>query len=121
MKTTPLRFANVPTCLLLILASFFAACSGNAAGPRVGDLIDRDVFIATYVDLRVVGLATEDQQITDAGRTEVLSRHGVSESDLLDFAAYHALDDLTFMRQVWDEIEVLLEAQRPIMDDRGRE
>jgi hypothetical protein len=50
-----------------------------------------------------------------------LSRHGVSESDLLDFAAYHALDDLTFMRQVWDEIEVLLEAQRPIMDDRGRE
>ena len=77
--------------------------------------MDQNVFVAAFVDLRAAALVTEDGEITEAARTEVLARHGISETDLLDFAEYHA-GDLPFMRQVWNEIEVLLEARRVGME-----
>jgi hypothetical protein len=89
----------------------------DAAGP--GDVIDRSVFVAVYVDLRAAALTTDEREITDKARAEVLSRHGASEADILGFAEYYGRD-LTVMREVWDEIELLLEAQRAMMDDPGR-
>ena len=102
--------------MFISLAASLSACRGDAAGLDRDAIIDREVFIAVYVDLRAAALSTDDREITDEARTEVLSRHGVGEADVLDFAEYHA-QDLPFMRQVWDEIEVLLEARRPMMED----
>ena len=115
----PLRPPRARTLLFIGLAVSLSACLGDAAGPGGDDIIDRAVFIAVYVDLRAAALATDEQEITDDARAEVLSRHSVSEAEVLDFAEYHARD-LPFMREVWGEIEVLLEAQRPMMDDPGR-
>ena len=118
METIPPRTSHARTLLFIGLAVSLSACWGDAAGLDEDDIVDRDVFIAVYVDLRAAALSSDDGEITDEARTEVLSRHMASEADVLNFAEYHARD-LPFMRELWDEIEVLLEAQRPMMDDPG--
>ena len=102
--------------LLTILVLCLSACWDGADGLRARDIISQESFIAAYVDLRVAALTTDDGKITDAGRTAVLARYEVSDTDLLDFAEYHA-QDLAFMRDVWDEIEVRLDTLAPSMDD----
>lgn len=116
---TPLHTPRAPTLLFMGLAVSLSACFSDAAGPRGNDIIDRAIFIAVYVDLRAAALVTDDRELTDAARSEVLTRHSASEAEVLDFAEYHSRD-LPFMREVWDEIELLLESQRPMMDDLGR-
>ena len=118
MRTIPLRTSHSRSLLFIGLAVSLSACGGDAAGLDEEDIIDREVFIAAYVDLRAAALSMDDGKLTDEARVEVLSRHGTSEVDVLNFAEYHA-PDLPFMREVWNEIEVLLEAQRPVMDDPG--
>ncbi len=118
MQTIPLGTSHAGSLLFISLAVSWSACGGDAAGLDEDDIIDREVFIAAYVDLRAAALSTDDGELTDEARVEVLSRHGASEVDVLNFAEYHA-PDLPFMREVWDQIEVLLEAQRPLMDGPG--
>jgi len=72
------------------------------------DAIERDVFIATYVDLRIAASETDSLRIGDVERTEVLARHGVTGDELTHFADVYA-DDLEFMREVWNEVEVQLD------------
>jgi len=116
LQTIPLRTSHARSFLFIGLAVSLSACGGDAAGLDEDDVIDREVFIAAYVDLRAAALSTDDGKLTDEARVEVLSRHGASEADVLNFAEYHA-QDLPFMRVLWDEIEVLLEAKQPMMDD----
>ena len=118
MHTILFRASHARTLLLVGLAASLSTCRGDAAGLNEAEIIDRDVFVSVYVDLRVAALATDEGEITDEARAEVLARHGASEADVLNFAEYHA-EDLPFMRQVWDEIETLLEARRVGMDDDG--
>ena len=142
MQTIPLRTSHARSFLFIGLAVSLSACGGDAAGLDEDDVIDREVFIAVYVDLRAAALSTDDGKLTDEvfiavyvdlraaalstddgkltdeARVEVLSRHGASEADVLNFAEYHARD-LPFMRVLWDEIEVLLEAKQPMIDDPG--
>ena len=73
-------------------------------------MIERQLFVETYVDLRVTALRSEDGLIDDEERREVLSRHGVTEEQLLEFARVHGEDPET-MRSVWDEIEDRLDAE----------
>ena len=87
------------------------ACGGDGSGPDVGEAIDAEAFIATYVDLRVAALVSDDGLVTEENRLEVLSRHAVTEADLVHFAEVHG-EDLTFMREVWNEVEQRLEQQR---------
>ena len=84
------------------------ACGGSQSNLPAGDLIEPEDFIATYVDLRAAALITEDGQVTEAGRSEVLDRHGISEEDLISFAEAYG-EDLTFMQEIWNEIELRLE------------
>jgi hypothetical protein len=115
LHAIPLRASRPWTFLSIGVAVCLYACQGDAPGLDEAEIIDREVFVAVYVDLRAAALATDEGEITDEARTEVLARHGASEADVLNFAEYHA-EDLPFMRQVWDEIEALLEAQRLGMD-----
>ena len=119
LQTIPFCTLRARTLLFIGLLVSLPACWGNAAGLDEDDIIDREVFIAAYVDLRAAALSTDDGEITDEARAEVLSRHRASEADVLNFAEYHARD-LPFMRGVWDEIEVLLEARRPMMEPDRR-
>ncbi len=84
------------------------ACGGGA------DTIDRDVFVATYVDLRVAALQTDSARVAEGQREEILERHGVTEADLTTFAEVHAAD-LEFMRDVWADVEAAMdrEAEAP--------
>ena len=90
----------------LLLSSL--ACGGSQSNLPAGDLIEPEDFIVTYVDLRAAALITEDGQVTEVGRSEVLDRHGISEEDLISFAEAYG-EDLTFMQEIWNEIELRLE------------
>lgn len=92
--------------VLLTAIAVTVACSG---GPTE-NAIDREVFIATYVDLRISALETDSVRLGDAERTEILARHGVTEDELVAFTQAHA-DRLEFMREVWNEIEVRMDRE----------
>lgn len=82
--------------------------------------MDREAFIATYVDLRAAAIRAEDHRLSDELRSEILARHGVTEEGLLAFAEVHG-GDVTFMRDVWDEVEERLDAARVLPDGGGQE
>ena len=117
------RFSNVCTSksrsslyrltLGILLSSL--ACGGSQSNLPEGDLIEPEDFIETYVDLRAAALITEDGQVTEAGRSEVLDRHGISEEDLISFAQANG-EDLIFMQEIWNEIELRLENTRSSPD-----
>jgi hypothetical protein len=91
-----------------LLCAVLLACAGcGGAEPQA---IDRETFIATYVDLRRSALQNTDKQITPAQRDEVLSRHGVGEEDLLGFVEVHGRD-VDYMAAVWGEVEARLHPQ----------
>jgi hypothetical protein len=87
------------TAFLLALAS----CGGDTS-PVASDVIDRETFIATYVDLRLAATEQSDFRVSPEQRAEVLARHGVSGEELIRFADVHGRD-LEFMNEVWSEVE----------------
>jgi hypothetical protein len=103
--------ALIRTALASLLLAATVACSGSA--PQT---IDREVFIATYVDLRMAALGTDSARIGAPERDEILQRYGVTADELTAFAEVHA-DDLDFMRDVWNEVEVRMDVE-PEDDER---
>ena len=113
------RFARRrgPAAPLVVIAALVAPAScGQGAGPSAP--IDREVFISTYVDLRAAALESDSAVLTDEARADVLDRHGVTAEDLLGFAEVHGRD-VEFMREVWNEVEVRMDARRPGGADEG--
>ena len=104
--TSKSRYSLHRLTLGLLLSSL--ACGGSQSNLPAGDLIEPEDFIATYVDLRAAALITEDGQVTEVGRSEILDHHGISEEDLISFAEAYG-EDLTFMQEIWNEIELRLE------------
>lgn len=98
----------------LVALSAVTACGGSA--PE--DTIERETFIQAYVDLRVAALDTDSSRLADADRERVLSAHGISADDLLDFARVHAAD-LDYMREVWNEVELRLDQSPALADEEG--
>ena len=94
------------------------ACGGDRSGPDAVEAIDAEAFIEAFVDLRVGALVSDGGLVTDEARSEVLSEHGVTEADLVRFAEVHG-EDLAFMRQVWNEVELRLERRRPPREEAG--
>jgi len=81
----------------------------GACGPtEPTDVIDRDLFIASYVDLRMAALDTDTMRLSEADRDMVLARHGVTSDDLIRFTEVHG-GDLEFMRDVWNDVELALD------------
>jgi hypothetical protein len=102
MRTRPIR-GGFP----LLLAVLFAVAACGGAEPQA---IDRETFVQTYVDLRKAALQNMDRQLKPTQRDEVLSRHGVSEEDLLGFVDVHGRD-VDYMASVWGEVEARLHPQ----------
>jgi hypothetical protein len=79
-----------------------AACAGPSRAD--GRTIDREVFIATYIDLRTTALQSPTHRLSDDDRAAVLARHGVTAQDLTLFAEVRGRD-AEFMRELWNEVE----------------
>lgn len=94
----------------VLSASLTMGCGEHTIAPNP-ELIDRDVFIAVYADLRVGALRSPGQEITAEGRDAVLQRYGVTSDNLLDFADYYG-PDIAYMRDVWNDVEVRLDSIR---------
>lgn len=97
---------RIPPIALVFLA---VACGGDAQGPVPADVIDREVFIETYVDLRVAAVAADAFRVSAEQRAEILARHGIDGDDLVRFADAHGRD-LDYMNEVWTEIETRIQA-----------
>jgi hypothetical protein len=80
-----------------------ASCGGDT-GPVASDVIDRQTFVDTYVDLRLAAVQAPDFRVPSAERDQILQRHGVSAEDLVRFADAYGRD-LELMNEVWSEIE----------------
>lgn len=108
---TPARPTASVLCSALVAAGLAVVGGCAAEAPVKEGVIARDVFIDTYVDLRTTALRAPEAELTDEARAEVLTRHGVTEEDLLAFADAWG-GDIEYMRDVWDEVEARLDATR---------
>lgn len=90
----------------LVALAFVVACGGS----DVPATIERDAFVQTYADLRVAAVQTDSQRISMSARDSILAAHGVTAGDLELFAEVHSAD-LDFMRDVWNDIERLMDRE----------
>jgi hypothetical protein len=96
-----LRAAALTGGLVLVAA----ACSG--AGEEVEGVIDRETFIATYVDLRRAALQQPTRQLPDTARDRILAAHGVTTDQLMQFADVRGADP-EYMVALWTEVSQLM-------------
>jgi hypothetical protein len=103
------RFGALASALAGVLT--MAACrTGPAEAPATSDL-DREAFIATYVDLRSAAVREDRSLMDEDRRRQILEEHGVTEAELLAFAEAHG-EDVSFMKGVWDDVEAKLDSLR---------
>ncbi|MEK9500578.1 hypothetical protein [Gaopeijia maritima] len=97
--------ASRPTGRLMVALFVLASVAGcGDAEPVHEGPVDRETFIATYVDLRLSALGTPTGVITEAERTRVLEEHGVTGDDLEGFAQAWGSDPAA-MKAIWEEVQ----------------
>lgn len=91
---------------MLALTLSLGACLDGGASPEAdaGKVIEREAFIATYVDLRLETLDNPAYRVDDDERDEILERHDVTEDDLFQFVDVHGTD-VEYMRDLWADVE----------------
>ena len=94
----------------LAVALLLMACQSDSAAPTQ-ETLERDVFIDTYVELRMHSLNAPNQLISNEDRDRILAQRGITADDLIEFAEIHGAD-VVFMREVWNEVEERLEDLR---------
>ena len=105
-----IRAGSLPSALGLVgllVVVLVTSCGRGTAEPSV-ETMDREAFIATYVDLRSAALTTTALSITPAERDSVLTLHEVSEADLLLFVEVHGRDAV-LMQDLWNEVEARIQ------------
>lgn len=100
----------MPPKRLPLLAALALLVLGGAPGCEEAETtaVDRETFVRAYVEIRAAALETEDAEPTEALREEILGRYDVTARDLVEFVEAHG-EDVQFMRELWDDIEVRLE------------
>ena len=99
-----------------VAALLLVAAGCEEEGPET---ISREVFVETYIALRVAELTERgDDGISAEARERVLAEKGVTEEELLTFADVHG-PDVNFMEQLWDDVETRLEEIRNAPDIPG--
>ncbi len=86
------------------------ACGGEQPS-ETPETIAREIFVETYVELRLAALRAPDGRISQSARDEILAAAGVSDADLLEFVDAHA-PRVQFMVDVWGEIDDTLRVLR---------
>jgi len=94
---------------LWVLIALTAACGGGDAPPP--GTLDREAFIATYVDLRLAALRSGAFSVTSEERDEILRSRGVEPEALLSFVDAYGRDT-EYMADLWAEVDTRLTAMR---------
>jgi hypothetical protein len=102
--------------LLTVLIVVCTNCSRGDAAPQ--ETIDRETFVATYVDLRRAMFVSPQQTISDADRELVLRQNAVSEDELIAFADAWG-GDASYMTDVWEEVGARLDRPVAAPDSTG--
>ena len=82
--------------------------SANCSTDKKSEVIDREVFVEVYSDLRIAAVETDSGSISFSGRDSILDAFGVTEEELTIFLEAH-VEDLEFMRDVWNDIELRMD------------
>lgn len=93
---------------LLLAAS---ACGGDERASPV----DRDTFVAVWVDLRLAALASPGDAPDPATRERIVERHGTTQEELLAFVEAHGRD-IAYMERVWQDVEARMDELAPDAD-----
>ena len=93
--------------LYLLLATTLLLAA-NCAADKKSEAIDREVFVGVYSDPRIAAVETDSGSISLAGRDSILDAFGVTQEDLVIFLEAH-VEDLEFMRDVWNDIELRMD------------
>ena len=96
----------VKSCLLWATL----ACGGEQA-PEAAGTIPRDVFVGTYVELRMAALHSPDGRVSPEAKAQILEARGITEDDLLDYIDVNGVR-VQFMVEVWAEIDDTLRVLR---------
>lgn len=86
------------------LAAAVVVFAAAGCEPDAPATIDREVFVQTYVALRVAELRSPGAVVPDADRDSVLAAMGVVAEDLVTFAEVHGGDPV-YMEGVWTEVQ----------------
>lgn len=87
------------------------SCGGDEAASPV----DRDTFVAVWVDLRLAALASSGEPPDPATRERIVERHGTTEEELLAFVDAHGRD-IAYMERVWQDVEARMSELAPAAD-----
>lgn len=106
-----------PRTLLGLFPILTLALSCTLGGPEAdtADLISRDAFVQVYVQLRVAALSDPTENVPLDERDRILQEAGVTEEDLLRFVEVRGRE-VQFMRQLWEEVDSLIQEFRDPTD-----
>ena len=88
---------SLPRVLVVIL---LVGCEGETEPTGV---IERETFIATWIDLRNAAISAGGI-LSESARDRVLEQHDLTEEQLLGFADAYG-GDPRYMAEVWTEVE----------------
>jgi hypothetical protein len=109
---------TLPFILLTLL--LVGACSRESAGVPSEETISREAFVQAYVDLRAAALANTRVTISLEERDRILREAGLTEEDLLKFVEVRGTD-VQLMKEIWEEVDSLIQVLRDPPDDPGRD
>ena len=75
-------------------------------------MIERETFVATFVDLRDAAMARPLKVLADEDRDRILAQHGVTEEALVAFADAWG-GDPAYMARVWDDVRARMRPLAP--------
>lgn len=107
---------SLSSCLAVLTILVGTGC-GDMPLPLEVDL-DRETFVATYVDLRLAALETPDGRLPEPRRDSILRVHGVTAEQLLEFAEVRGRDP-EYMSAVWDEVLARMDGEPVGTPDAG--
>lgn len=104
MPACPRRPSRLRAVLALALATLLPAAGCGSEPPSADTAVDRETFIATWIDLRQAALASGTGDIGPSQRQRILDQHGVTPEGMQEFARVRG-DEPGYMLDVWEEIE----------------
>jgi hypothetical protein len=107
----------------LACALLLTACGGEGdPATRALDVIERETFVDTYVQLRMASFDNTPRIITDGEKDRILAGQQVTEEELRNFLTVHG-SDIPYVRDLWADIEAQIltllspnEELRPLPD-----
>jgi hypothetical protein len=103
-----------------LLSFLFLAAACGDGGTTATPLLDREVFIETYVELRLAAIQSGDFAVSPEDRDEILRSNGADREALLAFVDAHGRDT-EYMTALWTDVDTRLNERREALAVEGQE